>query len=80
MILKKCKHDYTPHKFTKCLTDEYGVTYYVYQLQCKKCGKVPLFKAKKYREKQSLFDYKMHRLYNKKQFSNTEQNENVPER
>lgn len=61
-MLKMCKHDLRPHKFIRCLNDDYGNTYYLYQLQCMKCGKKPMFKAKKSREKLELFDFKMEQL------------------
>lgn len=61
-MLKICKHDFKPHEFIKCINDDCGNTYYLYQLQCMKCGKKPIFKAKKSREKLELFDFKMESL------------------
>ncbi|MCI6272228.1 MAG: hypothetical protein MR601_04690 [Erysipelotrichaceae bacterium] len=65
-MLKICKHDFKPHKFIECINDDCGNTYYLYQLQCMKCGKKPMFKFKKSREKLELFDFKMKQLVSRK--------------
>lgn len=61
-MLNKCKHDFKPHKFIKCINDDYGNVYYLYELQCMKCGKKPIFKGEKSKERLELFDFKMERL------------------
>lgn len=67
-MLKRCQHDYKPHKFIRCETDEYGKTMNVYELQCMKCGKKPFFICKKSREMLTLRDFEMEKLF---------QNENI---
>jgi len=62
LFYKHCKHIYLPHKFSHCINTASGTTRYAYQLQCIKCGKIPLFKIGTYRDKQSLFDYNLYNV------------------
>ena len=58
----KRKHDYQPHNFIWCINDDCANTYYLYEVQCTKCGKKPIFRVIKSKEKLQLFDLKYKQL------------------
>lgn len=62
IMFSRCKHDYKPHNFIRCINDDYGNTQYFYEIQCMKCGKIPMLKGKKSREELELYDFKMEQL------------------
>lgn len=58
--MNKCKHNYKPIEFIKCVQDRKGLrTLYVYQMQCMQCSKkhnlgfYPIFMS--FKEKQELY-------------------------